>query len=90
MDEYSVAVELSDALPEGTFAKIRNASVSNGRNIADINRALKNNALLNNNAIGGLNVRQGTITFQDIPETSSSAGFGEVVISSTGKLYRKV
>lgn len=90
VDEYKVDVELSDALPEGTFSRIQFNSRANGRNISGITRQLQNNALLNNNAIGGLNVKQGTITFDDIPQTSSSTGFAEILIDlATGKLYRK-
>lgn len=91
VNEYQYQVELSDSVSAGKLDTIINAQATNGRNISSIGQSIQNNSLLNNNQIGDLNVKQGTIVLQDIPTTSTTTGFSQLYIDdATGKIYKKV
>lgn len=91
VNEYECQVELSDTVTAGTISTIQSLQASAGRDISQIDRSLQNNSLLNNNVIGDLRVKQGTIVFETLPTTSSTVGFSELLIEdSTGRLFRRV
>jgi hypothetical protein len=84
VNEWQLTVELSDIVTPGTIERIVAAQDSTGRDVTALSQQFNNNSILNNNVIG-------TLTFTDIPETSTLTGFSEIVIEdATGKLYKKV
>lgn len=91
VNEYDCKADISDTVSVGTISNIISIQNSNGRDIEQINAGIQNNSLLNNNVIGDLTIKQGTIIFQNLPTTSTETGFSQLRIEdSTGKLYTKV
>lgn len=91
VNEYDVKAEISDKVTQGTLNSIISIQANNGRDITQISAGIQNNSLLNNNVIGDLTVKQGTLIFQDLPTTSTDSGFSELrVEDGTGKLYKKI
>jgi len=84
VEEYQYTVELSDLVSPGTIQRIIASTENNDRNLQQIGSQLNNNSILNNNVIG-------TLTFTQMPTTSTMTGFDSVVIEqATGKLHKKV
>jgi hypothetical protein len=84
VNEYNYQVELSDIVSPGTIERIFSSQASTDRDVRDLNGQVINNSIFNNNVIG-------TLSFSDMPETSTDVGFLPVYIEiSTGKLYKKV
>jgi hypothetical protein len=84
LNEFQFTVELADVIAASTITRLISSVQSNDRNVRDIDHQLVNNSILNNNVIG-------TLTFPNMPSTSTMTGFLNVVIEiSTGKLYKKV
>ncbi len=91
VNEFEVTVEVADLITAGTIQLVINGQDANTRDIIDLDRYLQNNPTLNNNVIGDLNVKQGTIKFTDLPTTSTTSGFSEILVeNTTGRLFRKI
>lgn len=90
VNEYDCKAEISDTVAVGTIGTITTIQASNSRDISQITSTLQNNSTLNNNVIGNLTVKQGTIVFQELPTTNSMIGFSDIVLKdATGELYKK-
>lgn len=84
VNEFQYQVDVSDIVTPGTISRIISSQDSAARDINDINSQLLNNSILNNNVVG-------TLIFEQMPETTTTAGFVPVYIEiATGKLYKKV
>lgn len=91
VEEYAYQVELSDVLSPGTISLIINAQQTSSQDIQDINQFVANNSLFNNKVVGNFTIKQGTIIIEELPTTSSTVGFSEILVeNATGKLFRKI
>lgn len=91
VNEYQYQAELSDIVTLGTISLIVNAQLNNDRDINSVQQQFLNNSILNNNVIGDLKIKLGTLIFENIPTTSTTVGFSQIYIEdATGKLFKKV
>ncbi|GAO43801.1 phage tail protein [Flavihumibacter petaseus] len=91
VDEWDISVELADTVNAGKIDLLVNNGSNNARDIVSLEDYLKNNSTLNNNIIGDVNIRQGTVRLEEFPTTATMTGFSEVVVeNATGKLFKKV
>lgn len=91
VNEYDCKVDLSDTVSQGTISNIISIQESVSRDVSAIDKDLQNNSVFNNNIIGDLRVKQGSVIFENIPTTSTTTGFSDLLIeNATGKVYKKV
>lgn len=84
VEEHQYTVELSDLVSPGTIQRIIASTDANDRNLQQIGSQLNNNSILNGNVIG-------TLTFSQMPTTTTMTGFDQVVREqATGKLFLKL
>ncbi|MHA4844409.1 phage tail protein [Flavitalea antarctica] len=93
VNEFEITVEVADLITAGKIELVINGQNANTRDIIDLDKYLQTNPTLNNNVIGELRIKQGTIAFDPtgVPTTSTMTGFTQLVVeNATGKVYRKV
>jgi hypothetical protein len=89
--EIEFQIELSDIAQASTLQRVLNSVSTTERDISAVDRQVTNTSILNNNVIGDLKVKQGTIIMSDIPTTGTTTGFEALYIeTATGKIFKKV
>lgn len=88
VNEYEYQVDIADTVTPGTISRILNAQLDNERGITGLQNQIVNNSILNNNVIGTLIIKQGTIQIENIPASSGTSGMKVLYLDpATGKIY---